>query len=183
MLKSMKILFLKNYINLALIGDDSLSISERMPYLYKSLLIFGPIALFLDVFHLWFETNKIFATGTVAFIFINMLFGAIMHKLKRTFVWQDLLVKTMRMVVVVGLTYFILEIILKIAGSNIVTEAFRTSLQVATLFYPGGKILKNIFILSKGEHPPKWIMEKMYNFQKNGDLATFTNNTTKDDIK
>ena len=35
------------------------------------------------------------------------------------------------------------------------------------------KPLKNIFILSEGEHPPKWLMQRIYNFQNNGDLKEF----------
>lgn len=51
--------------------------------------------------------------------------------------------------------------------------AFRVVLQMTTLIYPLSKILKNIFIISKGEHPPEWIMKRIYNFQENGDLSAF----------
>jgi hypothetical protein len=169
----MKILFLKKYFNVVLIGDDSLTITERLHYLWKSIITFAPIAFLLDAFNLWFGENKLFFSGVILFIFVNMSLGAWMHYKKKSFDWETLLKKTMIMVVAVLVTYLILEIILKVAGSNPVTEIFRTTLQVATLLYPGSKILKNIFILSEGEHPPQWVMEKIYNFQKNGDLSIF----------
>lgn len=92
---------------------------------------------------------------------------------KKTFSWLVLIVKTGAMILVTFVTYMILELILIVAGSNILTEGFRAALQVATLLYPASKILKNIFILSNGEYPPEWVMKKLHDFQKNGDLSEF----------
>lgn len=180
-LQNMKILLLKKYFNVVLIGDDSLTVTERLQYLWKSIITFAPIAFLLDTFNLWFEENQLFFSAVVFFIFANMSLGAYMHLKKNSFDWFTLLKKTMTMVVAVMITYLILELILRVAGSNLVTETFRTALQVATLLYPGSKILKNIFILSEGEHPPQWVMEKIYNFQKNGDLSVFLGNKEKEE--
>ena len=176
MIETMKILLLKNYFNVVLIGDESLSVTERLYYLGKTLLTFGPIAFILDRFDLWFAENQLFFTGAIFFIFLNMIFGACMHKWKKTFSWKVFIVKTMLMTTVILITYLILEVIISVAGHNTITSLFRTTLQVSTLLYPGSKILKNVFILSKGEHPPQWVMEKIYNFQENGDLSEFLSN-------
>lgn len=156
-----------------MIGDDTLSFSERAEYFWKSIITFAPIAFLLDAFNLWFEQNQLFFTSVILFIFVNMILGGYMHYKKATFDWQELLKKTMTMIVVVMTSYLILELILEVAGHNLVVDVFRTTIQVATLLYPGSKILKNVFILSEGEHPPQWVMEKIYNFQQNGDLSAF----------
>ena len=77
------------------------------------------------------------------------------------------------MIVVVWLSYIVFEIIISAARPEVVASGFRSALQVATLAYPGAKILKNVHIYSNGEHPPQWIMKKLYNFEKNGDLKAF----------
>jgi len=102
-----------------------------------------------------------------------MIMGGFMHHRKSSFHWQELLEKTMIMIVVVMISYLIMAIMFEVAGHNIIVDTFETTVQVATLLYPGSKILKNIFILSEGQHPPEWVMKKIYNFQKNGDLAEF----------
>jgi hypothetical protein len=51
-----------------------------------------------------------------------------------------------------------------------VGESFKILIQVVTLLYPVSKVLKNIYILSNKQFPPAFIMDKIYNFEKNGDL-------------
>lgn len=169
--QNIKTLFFKIYFNTILLSDNEISLLERLQYIWKSFITFAPIAIVLNLFNLWFVDNKTFFNGVVACIFINMLLGSVMHIRKKTFNILILLKKTLLMIIVVLLTYLVLELVLIVAGSNSLTESFRTVLQVATLIYPISKILKNIFILSNGEHPPKWLMEKIYNFQENGDLS------------
>jgi hypothetical protein len=96
-----------------------------------------------------------------------------MHHSAKRFDWEKLLYKTVKMLLIISGVYFVLQGIISPVGENIVTVGFKATFQVATLLYPGAKILKNLFILSKGEHPPKWIMQKVYNFQANGDLKAF----------
>lgn len=166
---------MKLYYNFILMSDNDLTITERLQYYWKSLLTLAPIALSLEVLNLWFTNNKLFGTGIIALITVNMLVGGYMHLKKGNFQWREFIQKTISMVVVVFITYLVLELIISVAGDNFIVEGFRAVLQVATLLYPGSKILKNVFILSNGEHPPKWIMQKIYNFQENGDLKEFLN--------
>jgi hypothetical protein len=172
----MKIFLYRKYFNIILLGDEALSLQQRAFYMGKSLITLAPIAFLMDMLNVWFFDNQLFFTTVVAFVFLNMILGAYMHRKNGTFDWFILIKKTMTMIIATMLTYFVLELILMVAGSNIVTETFRTTIQVATLLYPGSKILKNIFILSDGEHPPKWVMQKIYNFQNDGDLSAFMDN-------
>jgi len=169
----MKKFLYQKYFTIVLTADDSLTVLERCKYLFSCVLTFAPVAIILSALGVWFETNKLFLCSIIVFIFINMILGGRMHWKSRTFSMKLLLQKTVEMIMVVGIVYLVLELILKVAGENVITSSFQATLQVATLLYPGGKILKNIFILSEGEHPPKWLMQKIYNFQNNGDLKEF----------
>jgi len=170
LLTSLIIGFYKVYFTVALSTDGHLSFLERVENFIKSIFV-STIGAFI-LFHLnaWFSTNRGFMIGVVLFILINMILGAVVHKKKGGFDWKTLLKKTIQMCVVLLLSYFVLEVILSIVGESTIVQGFRITIQVSTLLYPGSKILKNIFIISEGEHPPKWVMEKIYNFQENGDL-------------
>lgn len=180
MVESFKLASVKLYTMIILIFDNHLSISDRVTNFAKIFLLVAPMSLILDSLNLWFETNKQFATGLTLMIFLNMIIGAISHKIIRQFKWKTLLIKTCETVVVTLVTYLVLEIILATAGENTITNLFEVTLQVTTLLYPGSKILKNLFIISNGKYPPKWIMQKVYDFQESGDLSQFLSSPTEE---
>ena len=173
LLIGIKTYFLRIYCEIVLISDTNLTVLERIQHFIKSLLAFAPIAFVLNALEMWFMDNTQFTTGVIAVVLINMLLGAYTHKKRGTFNWRIFISKTIMMVFLINITYIVLELIISRAGDNFIVEGFRSALQVATLLYPGSKILKNVFILSKGEYPPKWIMQKIYNFEENGDLTEF----------
>lgn len=177
MFLKIKILLTKLFYNFILIGDKNLSIIERIEFFLKSLLTIAPIAFLVELTQSWVLNNQKFTTAVVLIILINMVIGAYIHVKKGDFKWKKFITKSISMVIVINITYIVLELILGRAGENFIVEGFRAALQVATLLYPGSKILKNIFILSNGEHPPKWVMQKIYNFQENGDLKQFLTTT------
>lgn len=168
-----KIFFLKLFFNLILIADKNFSVLDRIEYFIKFFLTLAPIAFTLELTQNWVMDNKKFTTAVILIVFINMFLGAYMNWKKGTFKWRKLLTKSLSMVAVINITYIVLELVISRAGENFVVEGFRAALQVGTLLYPGTKVLKNVFILSNGEHPPKWVMQKIYNFQENGDLREF----------
>lgn len=172
----MKKFFLHRVCDLMLASDNSVSLSERVEFIWKSIIAFGPIALILDGFDAWFDSNVKFFAFAIISIMINMFFGGWMHWKKGSFSIEQFIKKTVEMCVVLIVAYMILEFVVNIAGhDNIVGNTFEKILQISTLLYPGGKILKNCFILTKGKYPPEFIMDKIYNFQKNGDLSEFLN--------
>jgi len=81
------------------------------------------------------------------------------------------------MLAILLLAYILLEALASIVGSNMATEGFRVVIQFSTLLYPSSKALKNLYILSNKEYPPAFIMEKLYKFEKTGDIAEFYNTT------
>lgn len=87
------------------------------------------------------------------------------------------------MLLVIIAVYPILDIVTLIIGQNIVTEVFSVSIQVSTFLYPASKILKNAYFISNEQFPPKWIMERLYKFEKTGNINYIIsdNKTTDDD--
>ena len=67
----------------------------------------------------------------------------------------------------------LLEMLRYTAGDNIAGEIFRVTIQIITLLYPTSKVLKNVYIITDGKYPPEFLMNKLYNFEKNGDLNGF----------
>lgn len=173
MLTYIKTQLYKLYVNLIIFADGQGQAMERLDSFKRALFFFAPLAFALELLGVWFEENQSFTLFVSGFILGNALVGGIAHFRKGDFKWSDLLLQTIKMTAIICLTYVTLEGLVSPLGDNPVTEVLIASFQLATLLYPGSKILKNIFIWSDGEHPPQWIMEKIYNFKENGDLKAF----------
>lgn len=146
--------------------------------------IFSPFLVFKEMLESWFSLHSEFAVSTLIIVIINIVFGGYMHwkdKKVDAFSWTTLAIKTFRICAIMVIAYVPLELILSIIGKNLVTDNLRIALQIATLLFPGEKILKNVFILSKGQHPPKWIMDKIYDFKEHGDLQQFIDSKKEED--
>lgn len=163
------------YYNFVLLADEGVQQSERMISFLKLIIGFAPIVWALDLVGLWFNDNKEFVVGFVVIVIFNGWYGVKKHRKLGTLDYKEFLRRTMETLTYVILTYWVLYIMNKIAGENLITESFGKVIQVSTLFYPASKFFKSLFVVSDGKHPPQWVMEKMYNFEKNGDLKKFLN--------
>jgi hypothetical protein len=134
------------------------------------IVTFGPIAYILDGLNLWFENNQQFSSFVIICLLVNLLVGVRYHNKMGTFCWKEFFIKNIEMWVILVLVYGLLEMLRITAGNNIVGEGFKVLIQVMTLLYPISKALKNIYILSNKKFPPSFIMDKIYTFEKNGDL-------------
>jgi hypothetical protein len=181
MFQTIKLTFFKIYCNLLISSESDGDPMHRLESLGRVLMYISPIAFIIGVLDLWYQDNEAFTLSAVGFIFANAIIGLIAHFVRKDFNWETFLTKTMKMVLIISGVYFVLELIISPIGDNSITDGFRSTIQVSTLLWPGGKILKNFFIWSGGEHPPKWVMQKLYNFQKNGDLNAFLNKSDKDE--
>lgn len=161
---------------------DNVSIGDRIKYVWNAILHFAPIAIVLDLFNWWFTENHQFGTFMCIALIINLIIGAYMHKKSGTFCFKQFIVKNAELAFTISVTYVMLEMLRYTAGDNLAGEIFKILVQVMTLLYPTSKVLKNIFIISKGKYPPEFIMRKLYNFEKNGDLEKLFS-TKKDDDK
>ena len=171
----LKVLSLKVFCDLVVIADGKSELAERVISFFRALFSLPLIAFFLAIATHWYVNNQLFVIFIIIAIVGNIGFGGWMHWKNGSFNMGVFLNKTGTMLLSIMVVYFALEMVITLGGENAVTTGFRLALQVSTLLYPIGKICKNGFILSKGEYPPKWIMQKIYNFQENGDLKKFMN--------
>lgn len=172
-MSSIKIYFFKWLCNIFIFADGHGDSIERTNAFFRVMAVIAPVSFALAIVSDWFSENLEFTLIAISFVLVNSFIGAIVHFINDRFQWEEFLTKTVKMLAIIAAVYFVLQGIISPVRDNIITEGFKASFKIATLLYPGSKILKNVFIWSKGEHPPKWIMQKVYNFQENGDLKAF----------
>lgn len=153
-----------------------INLKERWDYFLTCLFSFYPIVFVLEQFNWWVSDNKQFGQFMCIALIINMAVGARFHLKFKTFTWKDFFQKNGEMIFYVSAMYVLLEMLRYTAGDNIVGETFRIFIQISTLLYPTSKVAKNLFILTNGKIPTHIIMEKLYDFEKNGDLKQFFGN-------
>lgn len=169
-----------NYIKetlckIILLVDARPTFTEKIGYLFQVIGTFTPIAYLLDGLNLWFKTNQQFSSFILICLLVNMIVGAIFHSRMKTFNWVELFKKNIVMWVVLIVVYTMLEMLRLTAGDNFIGEGFKILIQVSTLLYPVSKVLKNVYILSNKQFPPAFIMDKIYNFEKEGNLQELFN--------
>jgi len=169
-----------NYIKetlcrIILLVDSRPSFTDKLCYLLQVIGTFAPIAYLLDGLDLWFKSNQQFSSFILICLVVNMFVGAVYHHRAGTFDWVEMFKKNVLMWLVLIVVYAMLEMLRITAGNNFVGEGFKILIQITTLLYPVSKVLKNIYILSNKQFPPAFIMEKIYNFEKNGDLNDLFN--------
>lgn len=161
--------------HLILINYEKVSSGDKIEYASQLAYKFAPMAIFLNFIGLWWHDNHQFGMFMMGAMLINLVIGVFFHHRNKSLDIKEMLVKSGEMSVIVIATYTILEMIRYTLGDNMLSEAFRATIQVATILYPGSKIFKNCYLLSNGKFPPKFVMENIYNFEKNGDLRRFIN--------
>lgn len=163
-------MFKNIYYSTILLADNHPTWIEKFQYLIKLLMAFAPVAYILKGMNFWFINNRQFASFVIICLTINMLIGIKYHLKMKSFNWSEFLKKNSEMMVVVIVVYALLEMLRLTAGANFIGESFKILIQVTTLLYPISKALKNIYILSNKQFPPAFIMDKIYNFEKDGNL-------------
>ncbi|MNQ40194.1 hypothetical protein D3C85_538390 [compost metagenome] len=175
-----------NYIKetlcrIILLADNRPSFTDKISYFFNLIGALAPVAYLLDGLNLWFATNQQFSSFILICLMVNLCVGAVFHNKMGTFDWVELFKKNVLMWVVLIVVYSMLEMLRLTAGNNFVGEGFKVLIQVMTLLYPISKALKNIYILSNKQFPPAFIMDKIYNFEKNGDLKDFFDTDKKEE--
>lgn len=165
----------KLFVHLILFTESDVSFSDRVQYAWSLFIHLAPIAFVLKMIGWWWSENSQFGEFMSIALVTNAIVGIYFHVKFNTFNFKDFLFKNFEMTFVVVAGYVVMETLRYTAGDNYAGEAFKLIIQVCTLLYPASKVAKNIFIITKGKYPPKFFMEKLYNFEKNGDLNEFFN--------
>lgn len=171
------------YFAIIMIADDRINLKPRIYELAMVALTISPIAYLLKSLDAWFVSNIDFVVGFILIVIANALLGIWRHMKLNQFSWVKFLLKTCLMIAVVSVVYGMLSILGHIAGENFISNGFEVAIQVTTLLYPVSKALKSVHIISNGDYPPKWIMEKVYNYNNDGDLMKFFNLKNKENDK
>lgn len=165
----------KLFARLILISEPFITFSDRLDYIWTVISRIAPIAFILNLMGWWWADNQQFGSFMCMVLITNAVVGIYFHLKFKTFNWKDFIVKNLEMTFIVIAGYLSMETLRYTAGDNIAGELFKALIQVCTLLYPASKIWKNIYILSNGKYPPKFFMERLYDFEKNGDLNDFFN--------
>lgn len=166
----LRIMLKKIFFTIILIAADRPTWQEKLTYLFKLIITFGPIAFLLDSLNFWYSDNKQFFSFVIASLILNMVVGAWYHKKMKSFNWEQFWKRNSQMWAILIPVYALLEMLRLTAGDNLIGESFKVLIQITTLLYPISKALKNFYILSNKQFPPKFIMDKIYRFEKNGDI-------------
>lgn len=163
----------KLFAQIILLADNNIEFVDRVKYLFSAVLLFPPVAFILDGLNLWFSKNGAFVSFMYFTLIINMAVGAYCHWRKGTFSLKRAIITNGQMAILLTITYTVLEFMRLVAGDGVAGDMFRVTIQIMTLLYPVSKILKNVFIISGGKYPPEWLMKRLYNAEKNGDIKAF----------
>lgn len=161
-------IFRKCFAQIVLAADDGLSWYDKLHYILISLSKLAPIAFIFSGLDMWFDTNKIFFTFLVYTLLANIIAGVWRHRKEGSFSWEKFFIKNFQMWMIIIMTYPLLEMLHHITGDNSISEVFSVIIQLSTILYPGSKLLKNVYIISNKQFPPRFIMERLYKFEKTG---------------
>lgn len=144
--------------------------SDWVRYFKSTLMIAFPFSFVVDALGRWLGANADFWVYLCFAFVVNATVGATRHLIFKTFNPWFFMTKNATICLLTIVSYATWDLVRHIAGDNIAGEAFGKLIQISALLFPISKISKNVFILSKGKIPPEFIMRRLYNFEKNGDL-------------
>ena len=159
-----------------LLADSRPTFLDKIYYYFNVICAFAPIVYVMDGLNWWFNTNKQFSAFLLFCLAINMFVGFVFHLKAGSFSWPEMLIKNAVMWGVLIIVYTVLEMLRLTIGNNSLGDGFKILIQTTTLLYPISKILKNAYIFSNKQFPPEFIMNRIYNFEKDGNISDLFKN-------
>ncbi len=173
--KIMKSLFFK----LILATDKAPTLFSKFRYWLEVTPIFSGLIFGLDGVNAWFTSNRQFVWFLAFTMIIHLWYGGYYHRKIGKFDWGEMYAKASKMMIAIMVVYILLDMMRVTIGENSTGEVFKIVIQSMALLWPVSKTLKQVYILNNKEFPPEFIMKRLYNFEKTGDLAEFINNNQK----
>ena len=146
---------------------------DRLEYFFEVFLKSAPLLFLYGFFSDWYAENELFAISISTALLANFLVGGRYHWIKGTFDLGKMLWKIFEMLVVVAGVYLLLDALSTPLGESMVGLAFKKTIEFITILYPVSKALRNFFILTGGKHPPKFVIQALYQYEKDGKLKDF----------
>ena len=156
--------------------DDKIHLRDRVYYFFIAFFKSIPLLMLYSYFSTWRGNNEFFFAGICFALFLNALVGGVYHFKTGTFDIKDFLVGNTMMIFVISVSYISLAILSIPLDESGIGKMFKMSVQLMTLFYPVSKIVKNVFVLTRGKYPPQFVMKALYNYEREGKLKDFFNN-------
>jgi len=160
----------KIFCDIILIADSRPTFIEKIRYFGLIISTLSPVVWLVEGVSKWYLINMQFADFVFLGIIFNLIIGCWYHFKMGSFSMEQFIVRNSIIVIVLILGYAMLEMLRITIGKNIFAEGFGIIIQVSTLLYPMSKALKNLYILSNKQFPPSFIMERLYNFEKTGNI-------------
>ena len=151
----------------------SLNYEERFMFFLKSMMKIAPIFFLVNIIIGWHDEHSFFLNGLYCVLFINAVVGAMTHNKLGTFDLGEFFKSTLITIAVIFSVYFSLDVLGKSIPEGFIEVGFSSSVQMMTLLFPISKILRNSFVLTNGKFPPEILIEKLYNYEKDGNLKNF----------
>lgn len=168
-------MLIKHFIYaIILLATDRPTLWEKFILSMKIVLALAPVAYVLDGLGVWFSTNHMFFSFMLWILFANMIVGGLYYQKTKQFNWSEFWKANIKMWAIILLIYPMLEMLSIIAGNNFAGETFKIVIQISTMLYPGAKILKNVYLWSDKKYPPSWIIDRIYKFEKTGNMNDLT---------
>ena len=146
---------------------------ERIFFFFKALLKFAPIFFLVNIIIGWHHEHSFFLNGLYAVLLVNALVGIFTHIKLETFDLGEFFKSTLVTIAVIFSVYFSLDVLGNSIPDGFLEIGFASSVQMMTLLFPISKILRNSFVLTNGKFPPSVLIEKLYNYEKDGNLKNF----------
>ena len=153
--------------------DDKIHLRDRIYYFFIAFFKSIPLLMLYSYFSTWRGNNEFFFAGICFALFLNALVGGVYHFKTGTFDIKDFLVGNTMMIFVISVSYISLAILSIPLDESEIGKMFKMSVQLMTLFYPVSKIVKNVFVLTRGKYPPQFVMKALYNYEREGKLKDF----------
>lgn len=146
---------------------------ERFNYFFESFFKLAPIAFIVNSAFNWHNEHEAFLYGLYVVLFINAVLGILTHKKLKTTDIGEFALSTLITIVVVFGVYFSLDQLNNSIPEGFLSVGFSSSVQILTLLFPIAKIMRNSFILTNGKFPPEFFIEKLYNYERDGNIKSF----------
>lgn len=146
---------------------------ERIGFFIESFFKLAPIAFIVNSAFNWHNEHEAFLYGLYVILFINAVIGVLTHRKLKTLDIGEFAKSTLITVVVVFGVYFSLDQMNNSIPDGLLSVGFSSSVQILTLLFPIAKIMRNSFILTNGKFPPEFLIQKLYNYERDGNIKSF----------
>lgn len=151
------------------------NISEKVFYIFKMATIPAFFISIVETFSGWYIVDEKFMLIVFIAVALDHALGSIVH----LFFKKDFSIKLNIKGLFIKLTGCIVGYVLFIMIHEIIKDEafiakyFKMVIQMMVLIYPAGSAILNLHIVTGGKIPPKWMIDRVTNFQNTGDIEQF----------